>query len=422
MENKEEYLNRLIDKKIKDYLKIFGAVNIEGPKWCGKTWAGLHQAKTIISLDKKEIKAKVELDMAYVLDKEPPVLIDEWNLVPEIWDEVRRRCDETSNKSKYILTRSTKYLKEEDEIFHSGAGRIGTIKMYTMSLYESKISKGEASLTDMLNNNQKNVILKEKLSLEQIANLIIRGGWPLNRETPNNLISAMPKSYINSILDKDTNSKEKKYDKNKMSILLKSLSRNESSIVSTKTILDDISESGENSIQSRNTLEDYIDFLERLHLIENQPAYSDNYRSPERLGKSPKRHLTDPSLSCACLNLTSEKLIEDLNTFGFMFEALVERDLRIYMDYLDGTLYHFRDNVTGLEVDSILEFPGGDYAAVEIKLGFNKVDEAKKSLMKFYNSMTKKPKFMCIIVGIGDIIAKDPETGIYILPITTLKP
>lgn len=165
------------------------------------------------------------------------------------------------------------------------------------------------------------------------------------------------------------------------------------------------------------------EYKERLiEKIENQEAYGENYRSPSRVGKSPKRHLTDPSLSCACLGLTQEKLLKDFNIFGFMFESLVERDLRIYMDYLDGHLYHFRDNVTRLEVDSILEFSDGEYAAVEIKLGYNQVEDAKKNLMKFYNNMVKKPAFMCIVFGICPAIIKDPETGIYIVPITALKP
>ena len=157
-------------------------------------------------------------------------------------------------------------------------------------------------------------------------------------------------------------------------------------------------------------------------MIENQEAYSNNYRSPKRVGKSPKRHFTDPSLACACLNLNSDKLLKDLKTFGFMFESLVERDLRIYMNYLDGHLYHFRDNVTGLEVDSILEFSDGEYAAVEIKLGFNQVNDAIDNLMKFKRQMIKEPKFMCVIVGMCQGIARDEKTGIYIVPLTSLKP
>ncbi len=181
-------------------------------------------------------------------------------------------------------------------------------------------------------------------------------------------------------------------------------------------------ETGDEYLANSATIADYLDFLERLHLIENQEAYSLNYRSPERVGKSAKRHLADPSLACACLNLTEEKMMKDLETFGFLFESLVERDLRVYMDYFDGKLYHFRDNVSGLEVDSVLEFEDGEYAAVEIKLGYNEVDDAIKSLKNFYNNMIKKPKFMCVIVGVCQAAYKDPESGIYVLPITALKP
>ena len=217
---------------------------------------------------------------------------------------------------------------------------------------------------------------------------------------------------------------DKKRDKNKMRMIIKSLSRNEATIANNQTIMNDIKEFASETelIESRITISDYLDVLERLHIIENQEAYSENYRSKARVGKSPRRHLTDPSLACAALNLTSDKLIKDLNTFGFMFESLVERDLRIYIEYLGGKLYHFRDNVTGLEVDSILEFSDGEYAAIEIKLGYNKIDEAKKELLKFYDNMIIKPKFMCIITSNFSSVVKDPETGIYILPITALKP
>ena len=217
---------------------------------------------------------------------------------------------------------------------------------------------------------------------------------------------------------------DKKRDKNKMRMLLKSLSRNESTVVSNETLIKDI-ESYENKselIESRITLRDYLDVLDRLHIIENQEAYSENYRSKERIGKSPKRHLTDPSLACASLNINADKLLKDLKTFGFLFESLVERDLRIYIEYLGGHLYHFRDNVTGLEVDSILEFSNGDYAAIEIKLGYNAIETAKKELLKFYDNMITKPKFMCIITGNFTSVVKDKETGIYIVPITALRP
>ena len=421
---KEEYIDRLVDKKIDEYLTIFGAVSIEGPKWCGKTWASLNHANSVVFLDEEESKEKAKLSLDLILNEEKPELIDEWNLIPEVWDAVRRKCDETTKKGNYILTCSTKLTDKEqkEKIHHSGAGRIGKIQMHTMSLYESGDSTGKVSIQDMLNNNLKNE-LNNKITLDALANLIIRGGWPSNIKTPEDKIGIIPKSYIEAILEKDIHD-DKKRDKNKMLMLLKSLARNEATIASKRTLLNDIEqyENEDELIESRSTIDDYLNVLNRLHIIQDQIAYSENYRSPARMGKSAKRHFTDPSLACACLDLTKDKLINDLRTFGFMFEALVERDLRIYMDYLNGKLYHFRDNVTGLEADSIIEFNDGEYAIIEIKLGYNEVENAKKNLKNIYTNMVKKPKFMCIIVGFTDIIAKDPETGIYIVPITTLKP
>lgn len=421
---KKEYIDRLIDKKIEEYLSVFGAVSIEGPKWCGKTWASLNHANSVAYLDNIETRKKAELSLDLILNDELPELIDEWNLIPSTWDAIRRKCDETTKKGNYILTCSTKLTDKEQKnaIYHSGAGRIGKIQMHTMSLYESGESTGKVSLMDMYNGIFENQ-LQEKITLEKLATLIIRGGWPSNIRTSDSKVNIIPQSYINAILDKDIND-DKKRDKRKMEMLLKSLARNESTIVNNKTLLKDIEEIAINDdiIESRTTIDDYLDVLNRLHISENQNAYSANYRSPDRIGKSAKKHFTDPSLACACLGLTQKKLINDLNTFGFMFEALVERDLRIYMEYLNGNLFHFRDNVTGLEVDSIIEFSDGEYAAIEIKLGLNQVEDAKKTLLSFKNNMIKKPKFMCIIVGYTDIIAKDLDTGIYILPITALKP
>ncbi len=421
---KENYIDRLIDKKIDEYLSVFGAISIEGPKWCGKTWASLNHANSKVLLDDEETKEKAKLDLNLILNDEKPELIDEWNLIPEVWDAVRRKCDDTTEKGNYILTCSTKLTdaEQKEKIHHSGAGRIGKLEMHTMSLYESGDSTGKVSIQDMLNDNVKNE-LNEKVALDELANLIIRGGWPSNVKNEGNKANIIPKSYIKAILDKDIHD-DKKRDINKMNMLLKSLARNESTVATKSTLLKDIEEkAGEKElIESRITIDDYLDVLNRLHIIDNQNAYSENYRSPERVGKSSKRHFTDPSLACACLDLTKDKLINDPKTFGFMFEALVERDLKIYMNYLDGKLFHFRDNVTGLEVDSILEFNGGEYAAAEIKLGYNQVEEAKKNLINFSNNMVKKPKFMCVIVGYTDVIAKDPETGIYIVPITALRP
>ena len=426
---KKTYLPRLVDKKIEDYLTVFGAVSIEGPKWCGKTWTSLNHSNSSTFMDDDNNREMALLDVKsifYTEQDKKPQLIDEWHLVPGVWDAVRRECDKSIYKGNFILTGSTTLPNNvmREKVHHSGVGRIGRINMYTMSLYESKDSTGKASLTDMLNGVQESMNNKE-IDIYEIANFIIRGGWPANISVDNEKINIIPKSYIESILDADMyEESDKRRDKNKMRMLLRSLARNESSIVGNKTIVKDIEEfeEGNDLLSSRDTVIEYLDILERLHLLENQESYSENYRSPKRVGKSPKRHFTDPSLACACLNLNTDKLIRDLKTFGFMFESLVERDLRIYMDYLGGHLYHFRDNITGLEIDSILEFSDGEYAAVEIKLGPNQIEEATNNLLKFYDNMIKKPKFMCIIVGKCNSIVKDPKTGIYIIPITALKP
>lgn len=420
---KEEYLPRLIDKKLDDYLQTFGAISVEGPKWCGKTWTCESHAKSGVYLDDPNTIGKAKLDLELILNEEQPELIDEWHLVPQVWDRVRRKCDENTLKGKYILTCSTQLNDEKQkEIFHSGAGRIGKINMYTMSLFESKNSTGEASLTDLFNGTQQNKTC-DTPSISTLAEYIIRGGWPGNINVKKENAGVIPASYIESILDKDMND-DKKRDKSKMIMLLKSLARNESTIVNNQTIIKDIEmyENKEELIESRITIADYLDVLERLHITINTPPYTLNYRSKERIGKASKRHLVDPSLSCAVLSLTPDKLINDLKTFGFLFEALVERDLRIYIESLGGNIYHFRDNVTGLEVDSILEWSNGEYAAIEIKLGIDKLEEAKETLQRFENNMLKKPKFKCVIVGNADFVARDPETGIYILPITALKP
>lgn len=421
--DKKNYLPRLADEKLEKYLRVFGAVSVEGPKWCGKTWTSSKYANSSIYLDEETTYEKASLNLEMVLNEEKPELIDEWTKIPKVWDVVRRKCDSIGTPGNYILTCSTELSEmRKKEVFHSGAGRIGKLKMYPMSLYESKDSTGEASIMDMYNGVQKDVNVTVP-SLKDIATLIIRGGWPSNLKVDKSLVGLIPNSYIEAILDKDIND-ERKRDKNKMKMLLKSLARNESTVVSNQTLLKDIDNYADENVilESRATIADYLDVLTRLYVIDLQESYSANYRSPERIGKSAKRHFIDPSLACSILELDEEKLMNDLNTFGFMFESLVERDLKIYANYLDGHLYHFRDNVSGLEVDSILEFKGGEYAAIEIKLGNNKVEEAKDNLIKFANSMVKKPKFMCVITANSTYVGYDKENEIYVLPITALKP
>ena len=423
---KKDYRKRLIDDKIDRYLKIFGAISIQGPKWCGKTWTSLKHANSVSYMTEKSPRDLAKVDPKYIFNQDRPQLIDEWQLVPSIWDAVRHECDSDHDKGKFILTGSTSLSKEEreEEIFHSGTGRIAIMKMNPMSLYESGDSTGDVSIEEMFSGNV-NCKYIRKVELDELAKLIIRGGWPENIDKEGDDIEVIPRSYIESVITRDINErKDKKRDSNKMRMLIRSLSRNETTIAGNDTIVKDIEEfeNTDDLIASRLTVADYVSVLDDLYLTANQEAFSINYRSSKRIGKSPKRHLVDPSLACASLDLTVDKLLNDHETFGLLFEALVERDLRIYIDYLDGHLYHFRDNVSGDEVDSILEFRDGEYAAVEIKLSDGSVEDAKKSLMTFYKNVNKKPKFMCIIVGHYEAVIQDKETGIYIIPITSLRP
>ncbi|MBO4788464.1 MAG: ATP-binding protein [Lachnospiraceae bacterium] len=423
---KEGYQERLIDERIERYLKIFGAVSIEGPKWCGKTWTSLNHANSVSYVTEKSVRNNASVDPKYIFVRERPQLIDEWQIVPEIWDAVRNECDADHEKGKFILTGSTSLKMEGSagRVFHTGTGRIATLRMHPMSLFESGDSTGEASLADMLDNRVTEGYVRP-VELDEIARLIIRGGWPENIDMKTEDIGVIPESYIEAIVTKDMHERQtKKRNPEKMRMLIRSLARHESSIAGDKTLIKDIEdyETGEELIASRDTVADYTGVLESLYMIANQEAYSIHYRSSSRIGKSAKRHFVDPSLSCAGLHLTVDKLLNDHETFGLMFEALVERDLRIYADYLEGHLYHFRDNISGDEVDAIIEFKDGEYAAIEIKLSDGGIQDGLDSLQKFKKNVEKKPKFMCIIVGHLDTVMRDPETGIFIVPITSLKP
>ena len=382
---KEGYKYRLLDDRITRYLRVFGAVSIEGPKWCGKTWTSLNHANSVTYMTEKSARNLAEVDPKYVFTKERPQLIDEWQVVPEIWDAVRHECDNDSKKGKFILTGSTslKKRKGEEKVFHSGTGRIASLRMHPMSLFESGDSTGEASLTGMRDGEIKAGFVR-KVELDELAGLVIRGGWPENIDMPEEDIGIIPAHYIDAIVTKDMHERQtKKRSPQKMRMLIRALARHESSVAGDKTLVKDMEEyeNGDELIESRATVADYIS----LYMICNQEAFSVHYRSTARVGKTAKRHLVDPSLSCAALHLTVDKLMNDHETFGLLFEALVERDLRIYADYLDGHLYHFRDNVSGDEVDAILEFNDGEYAAFEIKLSDGSIQESISSLRRFYD-------------------------------------
>lgn len=423
---KENYIPRLIDKRIERHLSIFGAVSLEGPKWCGKTWTGLNHANSVSYMTQRSQRDLAKVDPKYVFLPDRPQLIDEWQIVPGIWDAVRHECDEDHEKGKFILTGSTTLLSsvEDESVYHSGTGRISTIRMDPMSLYESGESSGEVSITQMLAREVQEGHSR-KVELDELAYYIIRGGWPETVHMRPEDAGIIPESYIESIITKDMHEfQKKKRDPGKMRMLIRSLSRNETTTAGKATLIKDIEEYENESelIESRATVADYLGVLDSLYMTADQEAYSLNYRSSKRIGKTAKRHLVDPSLCCASLHLTSEKLLGDHETFGLLFEALAERDLRVYARFLEGHLYHFRDNASGDEVDAIIEFKDGQYAAFEIKLSDGSITDAIHSLSMFNENVKKKPAFMCVIVGHCEAVMRDPETGIYIVPLTSLRP
>ena len=423
---KKEYTERLVDNEIKELLKIFGAISIEGPKYCGKTWTAFNHANSSVLLTKSDNpnsdyqKALLNRDLIYT--GEFPLLLDEWQSIEQIWDDVRTKCDEDGQCGKFILTGSSVPV-DSKKIFHSGAGRICKLNMYTMSLFESKDSEGTVSLSDLFANKKIAVNLINKPTIQKLADLIIRGGWPASLKFESKNYYRLPQSYLEDVLDHDINYDGIVRNRDKMLLLLRSLARNESTLVTNEKLINDIEDytTKENYQISRNTVADYLNTLKNIHLINEQLPYSLKTRSRLRVGKTSKRRFIDPSLACAALGIRQEQLINDLEMFGFMFESLVVRDLRIYIEYLGGHIYHFHNNNTGEEVDAIVELSDGTYGAIEIKLGVGKIDEAANNLIKFAKQCEIPPKFLCVISGLIDYASKR-EDGVYVVPITALKP
>lgn len=424
--NKENYKPRLIDDKITEYLHLAKAICIEGPKWCGKTWtSSFHSSSCYYVGDPSNNfsnRRLAEMDPIKVLNGDFPRLIDEWQEVPSLWDAVRMKVDETNDKGQYILTGSSTPIRKG--VLHSGTGRIFKLRMHTMSLYESGDSDGKVSLKSICDNSFNQTILTGEVDLEKIAYLIIRGGWPDNIDVPKEKAGILPKGYLNSVLFEDIQKLDEnvKYETGKVNLLLRSLARNESTTITNLSLSKDISAS-ENSVVSDETINKYLNSLSRLFLLENQKPFSPDIRSSIRIKQGEKRHFCDPALACAALNLNTTKLISDLDTFGFMFEALVERDLRIYAETFNAELFHYQD-YSNNEIDAVIELDDGEWCAIEIKLGANQIDSAANKLLKINKDIEshggKPAKSLCIICGLSNAAYKRPD-GVYVVPFTSLK-
>ena len=420
----KNYKPRIIDNMIDEYLKAFGAVCIEGAKWCGKTWSSIYHSNSSIMIGNPEgnfqNKKLAETAPNIVLEGEKPRLIDEWQEVPRLWDAVRYEVDKTAEKGQFILTGSA--TPNHKGILHSGAGRIGKLRMRPMSLYESGDSTGDVSLQDLCNGNMKEKLTGE-VDLRKIIEFIVRGGWPGNLNVPIERAGLLPESYIDAILDDDVYRIDGvKRDSNKMRLLLRSLARNESTTVTNKTLKRDIKEIDDEDIDI-DTVASYLDIFTRLFILDNQKPFAENIRSSVKVKQSEKRHFVDPSLPCSLLKATPEKLLNDLNTLGFLFEALCERDLKIYAESFRANLYHYQD-YKDREIDAVVELENGEWCAFEIKLGANQIDEASENLLKIKDEIKKEngkvPKILCVICGLANAAYKRPD-GVYVVPITALK-
>lgn len=422
---KKGYRPRIIDNKIEEYLGVFGALCIEGPKWCGKTWTSSFHSRSEIYLGDPagnfQNRNLAELSPDLVLQGEPPRLIDEWQEVPPLWDAVRFHVDQSSEKGLFILTGSS--TPNHKGILHSGAGRIARIRMRPMSLYESGNSSGMVSLGDLCADRMESVMTGE-VRLTDLIGYILRGGWPASLGLSIKEASLLPQQYLDAIVDDDVYRIDGvKRDTTKIRLLLRSLARNESTTATNRSLKNDVKEKDDEDIDV-DTIASYLDIFSRLFLIENQQPFSSKIRSSVRVKQAEKRHFADPSLAAALLGATEEKLLGDLNTLGFLFEALCERDLRIYTDAFGGQLYHYQD-YQNREVDAVIQLPGGEWCAFEIKLGANQIDEAAAVLVKLKNDIAKEPggippKVLCVVCGMSNAAYKRAD-GVYVVPITALR-
>lgn len=416
----QNYIKRIIEKEIENKMKYSGAVVIEGPKWSGKSTTAELYAKTIVKLQnpiiKKQYQTLATISKEELLNGEKPILYDEWQEVPEIWDFVRLDIDDNKYKGAYLLTGSTK--KQNIKVSHTGTGRINSVYMRPMSLFESGESNGTISISDLFE-GKKFKTTRSDVTITDIARYICRGGWPESIEIPLEQQLSVPTDLLESIIAKDVDEVDDvKKDKEKMRKLIRSYARNISTLATHKVIYQD-QENEEISIDYR-TYDSYINALQRLYIIENIKAWSPSIRSASTIRTSDKKQFVDPSLAVAALGLSVEKLKKDFNTFGFFFESICTRDLRIYAQTLNGEVFHYNDS-SGLEVDLIIELKDASWAGVEAKLGENEVDKAASNLKKLADiNKDRKPSFLMVLTNTQ--LAYQRPDGVYVVPLGCLKP
>ncbi len=419
-----KYYPRIADKLLANALQTSGAVLVEGPKWCGKTRTAAEAAKSILYMqdaDNRESNIQAaNIKPSLLLEGNVPRLIDEWQVAPVLWDAVRHSVDLRGEVGQYILTGSATPLVK-DKVAHTGTGRFSRIKMRSMSLFESNESSGDISLKKLFEENY-DISCASTLEIEGIAHAVVRGGWPAPVVSKSAFYEKMAQDYVDSVIQFDVSGVDG-VEKNpqKMHALLRSLARNVATEASYTTLIKDM-EGGEQESISRPTIQSYINVLERLFVVENLEAWNPSIRSATQLRVSPKRHFVDPSIATAALGISSERLLKDFNTFGYLFESLCVRDLRVYAEAIDGKLYHYRDK-NGLECDAVIVLRDGRWGAVEIKLGSNEFDKAAENLKTFSNiidtNKLKEPSFLMILTGTKFGYVR--EDGVHVVPLGCLR-
>ena len=420
--SEKSYLFRLCDQELRIALQSSGAVLIEGAKWCGKTRTASNAAKSILYMQDPDntssYQAMADTKPSLLLKGETPRLIDEWQMAPILWDAVRFEVDKRGDAGQFILTGSA--VPADNVTAHTGTGRFSRILMRPMSLFESRESNGTVSLRDLFNGNQAIEALSE-LSIERIAFALCRGGWPASIMKNETSALRMSRDYVESVINHDV-SRVDDVEKNpeRVRLLLRSLGRNVATMASIQTIKNDI-EATDISISDK-TISSYLNALRRIFVVEDLPAWLPSMRSKTAIRTSSKRHFVDPSIATAVLRTNPDGLLHDFKTFGFLFESLCTRDIRIYSQVIDGDVFHYRDK-SGLESDLIVRLRDGRWAAIEVKLGNKQIEEAAQNLLALKTKIDEdkmgQVSFLMVITG-GQYAYRRTD-GVLVVPIGCLK-
>lgn len=420
------YYKRLIEKDIELKLKTSGAVVVAGPKFCGKTTTCMLYQKSFVKLNTKQTITMARMNPKWALEGEKPRLIDEWQKAPDLWNQIKDDLDFDYQFGKFILTGSSTPA-DKTEVHHSGAGRIAPVKMRPMSLWESQESKGTVSLIEIFDEKSDYPWdLNSEISLEDIAFLICRGGWPISVRAPKDIAVEITKNYYNGLFVFEDCENERFRNKKPevLKMILKSYARHISTEAAISTIIADVRQSNERTMDPK-TFDDYMEALKDLYVIEDLPAWNPNIRSKTIIRSTPTRHFIDTSIACRALGVSPNDLMNDLESFGLFFEDFAVRDLLIYANAIGGTVTHYRDN-TGLECDAVVHLEDGRWGAIEIKLGGDElIEHGAQSLKNLRDKITsiseeRAPSFLMVLTAVGSAYRR--EDGVYVTPINLLKP